>query len=535
MKERLFILLALNLAVGSPAAEPSPATNSGRLLFSSSNSACWWAGIIDHGCRMPLVEGYEADLCGDTYGNQGQPLLLSSRGDVIWSEDAFAFQLSQSGLSVESRRGRVLHSRSGDSLREAFLYASRTYFPPSGKMPDELLFGAPQYNTWIELMYDQNQVDTLRYAQAILDNGFPAGALMIDDNWQQNYGQWDFRKNKFPDPKGMIEALHSHGFKVMLWICPFVHTNSDAYPELVGRGLLLKNELGRVASIKWWNGESALLDFTNPEAVAWFRSRLDFLQSAYKVDGFKFDAGDSAFYKGTMALKSVPPNVHSELFGQIGRDYPLNEFRAMWKMGGQPLAERLRDKEHTWSDLRKLVPNMLLAGLMGYPFCCPDMIGGGEYKSFQTTATIDQELLVRSAQCHALMPMMQFSVAPWRVLDQSHLRAIVKAVKVRQDHRNYLLELARQAAATGEPVMRSLEYGFPHRGYERINDEFLLGERFLVAPVLEKGSRERAVVLPPGVWLGADGKRYVGHEKATVRVPLDELCFFERLAATDNR
>ena len=66
-------------------------------------------------------------------------------------------------------------------------------------------------------------------------------------------------------------------------------------------------------------------------------------------------------------------------------------------MGGEPLAERLRDKDHSWSDLRKLVPNMLLAGLMGYPFSCPDMIGGGEYKSFQAGATIDQDLVVRSA------------------------------------------------------------------------------------------------------------------------------------------
>ena len=535
MKARLFILFVLNLAIGCLPAELAPATSSECLLVSNPTNTCWWAGIIDHGYRMPLAEGYAADLCGDTYGNQGQPLLLSSSGDVIWSEEAFAFQLSQRGMSVERSGSKVIHSRPGKSLRDAFLYASRTYFPPSRKIPDEVLFAAPQYNTWIELMYDQNQADILKYAQAILDNGFPAGALMIDDNWQQNYGQWDFRKNKFPDPKGMIETLHAHGFKVMLWVCPFVHTNSDVYPDLARTDLLLKDESGQVASIKWWNGESALLDFTNPQAVAWFRSRLDFLQSAYKVDGFKFDGGDSSFYQGTVAMKSVPPNAHSELFGRIGREYPLNEFRAMWKMGGQPLAERLRDKEHSWSDLRKLVPNMLLAGLMGYPFCCPDMIGGGEYRSFQTTATIDQELLVRSAQCHALMPMMQFSVAPWRVLDQSHLKAVRKAVQVRQDHRDYILGLVRQSAATGEPVVRSLEYAFPHQGYERINDQFLLGERFLVAPVLEKGASQREVVLPQGAWQGPDGKRYLGPDRATVRAPIDNVCFFERPApASDN-
>ena len=104
-------------------------------------------------------------------------------------------------------------------------------------------------------------------------------------------------------------------------------------------------------------------------------------------------------------------------------------------MGGQALVERLRDKNHSWNDLQKLVPNMLLEGLMGYPFCCPDMIGGGEYKSFLTGSTIDQELVVRSAQCHALMPMMQFSVAPWRVLDPAHLKAVRKAVQFREKHK----------------------------------------------------------------------------------------------------
>jgi Glycosyl hydrolases family 31 len=412
MKARLLFLLPLTLTHCLAAAQPTGATNATRVLVSSSSNTCWWAGIIDHGSQMPLPEGYEADLRGDTYGNQGQPLLLSSRGDVIWSEEAFAFRLSPQGLTVESSSGQLRQAKSGDSLRDAFLYASRTYFPPSGKTPDELLFLAPQYNTWIELMYDQNQNDILKYAKAIRDNGFPPAVLMIDDNWQQNYGQWDFKQNKFPEPKALVDTLHARGFKVMLWICPFVHTNCDVYADLATRGLLLKNPSGGIASIKWWNGESALLDFTNPEAVAWFRSRLDFLKATYQVDGFKFDGGDSSFYKGTAASRSVSPNTQSELYGRIGLEYPLNEYRAMWKMGGQALVERLRDKNHSWNDLRKLVPNMLLEGLMGYPFSCPDMIGGGEYKSFQTSSTIDQELVVRSAQCHALMPMMQFSVAP---------------------------------------------------------------------------------------------------------------------------
>ena len=124
--------------------------------------------------------------------------------------------------------------------------------------------------------------------------------------------------------------------------------------------------------------------------------------------------------------RRIKPNVHAELFAKIGLAYPLNEYRATWKMGGQPLAQRLRDKGHTWDDLQLLIPNLLLQGIMGYPFTCPDMIGGGEMGSFINLKDINQDLIVRSAQVHALMPMMQFSVAPWRILDKPHSEAIEK-------------------------------------------------------------------------------------------------------------
>jgi alpha-glucosidase len=398
-------------------------------------------------------------------------------------------------------------------------------------MPDEQLFSSPQYNTWIELMYNQNQADILKYAKGIRDHGFPSGVLMIDDNWQENYGKWDFNKGRFSDPKAMIAKLHAMGFKVMLWVCPFISPDSDVYRDLAKADLLVKDNSGEPAIIRWWNGASGLLDFTNPKAVDWFRSHLDYLQSTYQIDGFKFDAGDSYFYNGVTASQPVSPNAHSELYGKIGLNYPLNEYRAMWKMGGQPLGERLSDKAHSWTDLQKLVPDMLLEGLMGYPFSCPDMIGGGEFTSFLPgSSTIDQELIVRSAQCQALMPMMQFSVAPWRVLDKAHLKSVLKAVKVREDHKIYILQLVAQSASTGEPIVRSMEYVFPHQGYENVNDQFMLGDQILVAPVLENGTGKREVMIPMGAWRGFDGKLYQGPAKLLMAVKDDELCYFEKAA-----
>jgi alpha-glucosidase len=248
----------------------------------------------------------------------------------------------------------------------------------------------------------------------------------------------------------------------------------------------------------------------------------------YGVDGFKLDAGDARFYTGDIELNGLSPNDHSRLWGEIGLAFPLNEYRAMWKMGGQPLAERLHDKNHSWGHLNMLIPQMLVEGIMGYPFSCPDMIGGGQYTSFLKDARIDQELIVRSAQCHALMPMMQFSVAPWRILDDKHLAAVKKSIDIRQQFKDEILELAKTAAKTGEPIMRPMEYDFPHQGFAKNHDQFMLGEDILVAPVVEKGARSREVNLPKGKWQTSDGKIIKGGKTIEFEVALDELLYFIR-------
>jgi hypothetical protein len=124
---------------------------------------------------------------------------------------------------------------------------------------------------------------------------------------------------------------------------------------------------------------------------------------------------------------------------------------------------------------------MIAAGLMGYTFVCPDLIGGGEFTSFLDQATIDQDLIVRSAQVHALAPMMKFSVAPWRVLDAAHLTAVKQAVALRMRFTPRILELAQASAATDEPILRLLAYVFPDGGYENVKDQFLMGDDLLVA------------------------------------------------------
>lgn len=100
---------------------------------------------------------------------------------------------------------------------------------------------------------------------------------------------------------------------------------------------------------------------------------------------------------------------------------------------------------------------MVLEGLCGYTFFCPDMIGSGEWTSFRNHTTIDQDLVVRSAQVLALMPMMQFSVAPWRILDTRHLKAVKKSVALRMKFTPLIKKLAEESAKTGEPILKNME------------------------------------------------------------------------------
>ncbi len=489
----------------------------------------WWSGVISQGEMMPLQNGYKL-IMDDNYGNQLQPMLLSSEGQVIWSENIFNISVGDDVLTVTSPDSSLIYLQVGETLRDGFKFASEKYFPPSGKLPDQLLFSKPQYNTWIELMYDQNQEDILKYANQIIANNFPPGVLMIDDNWQEDYGKWTFHEGRFSDPKMMVDSLHAMGFKVMLWVCPTVSPDCDVFRKLMDEDLLLEDQAGNPAIVEWWNGYSGILDLSKKQTEQWFKDQLNHLVETYGVDGFKLDAGDFEFYSHCYSDgEKVIPQEHCLLYARVGLGFPLNEYRAMWKMAGQPLVNRLRDKRHNWEDLHKLVTDILVQGIMGYSFACPDMIGGGEFQSFLRTETIDQELVVRSAQCHALMPMMQFSVAPWRILDNKHLEACKKAVEIRERFVPLILELAEQSAASGEPIVRPMEYVFPHQGYDTVKNQFMLGNDILVAPVLEKGALSRKVILPKGKWIDDLGTVHKGGKSVNIEVSLERLPYFKKL------
>ena len=521
------------LALAGCALVAAVAARAETLTVKMEAGECWW-GLHT---RPRFIEtpfdanskDYVFDLRRDNNANQAVPLLLSTHGRYVWCEEPFLFAMTN-GTMTFTAAAKIELVMAGKTLASAFAAAQARHFPPSGKTPPEIFVTAPQYNSWIELTYNQNERDLLRYARNLLALGFPPGILMVDDTWQLDYGTWEFDPRRFKDPKGMCDELHAMGFKVMLWICPFVSMDSPAYRLVYGKHGFLRSAVDdEPLAVRWWNGRSAVLDLSNRVDREWFDEVLAALQRDYGIDGFKFDAGDTEYYchpSARPAQAGFTPVEQNGAWSDLGLRYPYNEFRASWKHGGQPLVQRLCDKGHSWGDLKRLVPEMIGAGLLGHAFVCPDMIGGGLWTDFLPGGKLEPELFVRSAQVHALCPMMQFSADPSRVLRGEYLEAVKAAVQTRQRFAAYLKEQLVASGRTGLPMLRSLDFAYPGRGYERCRDEFLLGPSLLVAPQLEKGASSRTVIVPPGDWRADDGTLVHGPAEVTVATPLGRLPHF---------
>ena len=499
----------------------------------------WWGGTSDHGIKMPFGEKSEYSFDFRLRSpNQTMPLYISDMGRYIWSEKPFKVEISRGKIIMESDYEISLYHK-GNTLREAYVSAMKNHFPFSGKGVKDEFFLSPQFNTWIEFTYDQNQEGITEYATNIIKEGYTPGIIMIDEGWQKAYGDWTFDEKKFPDPKKMTDYLHSLGFKVMLWVVPMVCPDGKYYRKYRNdTHHFLRTSKGKPALVEWWNGVSAILDFTKDEDVEFLSSQLDKLIDDYGIDGFKFDGGTLQMYhksniiNGDDNQESTPSDVLNIRWNEFGRRYPYHEYKDTFKGGGRPVIQRIRDKQHSWDNegINTLIPNGIVLGLIGHPFICPDMIGGGDYEAFVPERfRLDEELFVRMAECSALFPMMQFSKAPWNTLSRKNNQYVRSAAETRMRFRDYIMGLVRYAEISGEPILRNMEYEFPHMGYHNVKDQFMLGDRYLVAPVITKGTVRRDVILPEGKWKMYNGDIFDGGKTVTVDAPLGVIIYFEKI------
>ncbi len=509
--------------------------------FLLEKSGHWYGGNVTSGHHWPLETGsIELDPFLAT-SNQATPFWLTSEGAGFFvpTYRPMGFSINKDGdglFSFNLKDVATLEYRIvvGNNIVEAFdsftaLAGRPQVTPPRG------YFAEPVFNTWIELKIDVNQADVLSYAETLRTHEFPCEVFMIDDRWQRAYGDHEFDPVKFPDPKAMTDRLHELGFKVILWVVPFVHDNGKNYSFLEKKGWLVRDEKGRVpCRVRWWNGEASLVDLSNPQAFNWFVRELNALQERYGVDGFKLDGGDAEYFDpGFRTFGSVSPNRYTDLFAQVGAQLAINEYRVSWLVQGLGLVQRLRDKNNNWSRARglgSLIPHGLTESLIGYAYFCPDIIGGGLGGDFSSERFkgMDPELFIRWTQASALMPMMQFSFAPWN-LDEGSIGICRRYAELHVKLGDYIYSLAKETRETGRPVIRPLFFRNPEdEATYTISDQFLLGERFLVAPVLTKGAASRDVYLPAGLWKDFwSGEIYQGRQTLkNYPAPLEKLPVF---------
>jgi len=505
-----------------------------------------WFGGGFQGFREPLVlpvndahirtRWFLAD--GNT---QGTPFWYSSKGVGIWIRTPFDFKYSINEeidgkadglLRIESPQASELqYDILLDSDVTALLRRIVKEIGYPAQTPPADYFKLPIYTTWVEHKTGVSQQKVIEYANQIHNNKLPCGVIEIDDRWESHYGDTEFDSMKFPDPKAMVSTLHGLGYKVTLWVHPFVNPDSRTFRDHQDDGLLLRDRSGKLMLTRWWNGPATIWDMSNPKASAEFRHRLHALQSQYGLDGFKFDGADVNFMStDAMPLNNITNAQYSDVYNkEATAQFTYNETRV--GVYSQPLGivQRLIDKNSVWTNkngLQSLIPEAILSSVRGFQYLMPDMVGGNQYDN----DTIDKELIIRWAQASALMPLLQFSWGPWH-FDQEAIDRVREASELHIQFAPYIFDLATRARTTGEPILAPLWYHAPKDSDTyRIVDEYMVGGDVVVAPVLTKGASTRDLYLPAGNWrdYNTGESRQGGRWLRGYSAPLNRLPLFVR-------
>ncbi|NWV44400.1 MYORG glycosidase, partial [Grantiella picta] len=288
--------------------------------------AHWYGGSEMSTQNWPISQlaGYQEpqpyvtnDACGfrDRFGNIMERYWLSSKGVAIKIDDSVPFHLGfdatenafrfraryedspyQPPLGQQPFPELSYHICVGSDITSIHKYMLSRYLNKPYKVPDESIFRYPIWSTWALYKTDINQEKVLNLARDIKKYRFSYSHIEIDDMYTQAYGDFDFDPVKFPNATEMFTKLREDGFKVTLWVHPFIHEDSPNFDVGMQRQLLVKDPSGQLpAMVQWWNGVGAVVDVTNPAAREWFQSELRQFQRKYGIASYKFDAGETSF------------------------------------------------------------------------------------------------------------------------------------------------------------------------------------------------------------------------------------------------
>ena len=165
---------------------------------------------------------------------------------------------------------------------------------------------------------------------------------------------------------------------------------------------------------------------------------------------------------------------------------------------------------------------MLTANLLGHPYSTISADPAMPSDSLSANPV----LLLRYIQLSTVLPVTVIGFAPWRINDPAIIEQCKKAFAQRQKIGTYYDQLIQESIRTGEPILRHMEYEFPRNGFTDCNDQFMIGSKYLVAPLLE-ASNSRTVRFPRGIWIFPQGERIKGPVVRTITSEQGEILIFE--------
>jgi alpha-D-xyloside xylohydrolase len=465
----------------------------------------------------PLVKnGQTVDIWNSDGGTSSQqsyknvPFYLTNRGYGVLVNDPGPVSFEVGSESVE----RVQFSVPGERLEYLLIYG------PSPKQVLErytALTGRParvpawSYGPWLTTSFttDYDEATVTEFIDGMAQRDLPLSVFHFDCFWMREFNWCDFEwdPRTFPDPEAMLARLHGRGLHICVWINPYIAQRSPLFAEGKAGGYLLTAPDGDVWQWDKWQAGMALVDFTNPEAVAWVQGKLRRLLDM-GVDAFKTDFGervptDVVFHDGSDPQRMH--NLYTQLYNQAVFDV-LDDRRGPGEavlfarsatVGGQRLPVHWGgDSTSTYESMAETMRGGLCLALSGFGFWSHD-IGGfeglpdaGVFKRWTAFG-----LLCSHSRFHGSTSYR----VPW-LFDDEAVEVTRRFTKLKLRLMPYLYAAGLEASRTGTPVMRPMQLEFPDDpavGY--LDRQYLLGPDLLVAPVFTAdGSVE--VYLPAGTW-----------------------------------
>ena len=362
----------------------------------------------------------------------------------------------------------------------------------------------------------------------------PTSALNVEA-WERWRGSFVIDRERYPQIEDLVRQAHERGYKMSFWMFPYVQAEADnpVYVEGVREGYFVKNRVGLPYPLITFFGSEVVIDMTHPEAVAWFQERV---ASMYRLgfDAHMNDFGESippdgVFYNGRSGfeMRNLYPLLYvqavDEAVRRVKEDYviyPRPGFTGMQRLAA---LQWPGDQNTDWSQsdgLPTAVRAMINVSMAGVPVHGSDIGGWHDIVSPPT----DKELFLRWAELGAYSPWMRAHGGflhpvrePWRFDEET----VTIYRRLAEDHTRlfpYLYSWAVLASRTGEPIVRHPSLLWPgEEVWYGVEDEYLLGDALLVAPVVEQGATSREVRFPPGRWRHVTTG--VVYEEGVARVP----------------